>query len=52
MKLYRQILDVRRRLQREVKKAYRKHGNVRDAAKSLGMPRSTFHEWLIGKVQP
>ncbi len=49
VKLYRQL---RRRLKREVKRAYRKHGSVRVAAKSLGMPRMTFHDWLTGKVTP
>jgi transcriptional regulator of acetoin/glycerol metabolism len=51
MKLYAEFLSMRRRLRREVRLAMRTHGNVRAAAKSLGMPRSTFHDWLTGKAE-
>lgn len=51
-KFYAQFVGLRRRLKREVNRAFKKHGNVRDAAKSLGMPKTTFHEWLTGKVKP
>ena len=46
MKLYQHIARLRRELTRAVRRAYRVHGNVRDAAKALGMPKSTFHEYL------
>ncbi|HEY6037093.1 MAG TPA: hypothetical protein VIV58_22595 [Kofleriaceae bacterium] len=36
-------------LARAVRRAYRELGSVRAAAKSLGMPRSTFHDLLTGK---
>ena len=49
-KLYIRFLLLRREIAREVRRAMRRHGNVRAAAAALGMPRSTFHDWLRGKV--
>ena len=46
MKLYTRFRQFRRELARAVRRAYREHGSVRAAAKSLGMPRATFHEYL------
>lgn len=43
MKLYQRI---QLELVRAVRRAYRKHGAIRAAAAALGMPRSTFHEYL------
>jgi transcriptional regulator of acetoin/glycerol metabolism len=52
MKIYQRWLHTRRRLLREAKRAIKKHrGNVRDAAAELGMPKSTLHDWLSGKVR-
>lgn len=46
MKLYQHFLRLQRELAREVRRAYREHGSVRAAAKALGMPRATFHDYL------
>jgi DNA-binding IclR family transcriptional regulator len=43
---YAKFIRARRELARAVRRAYRLHGSVRAAAKALGMPRSTFHEYL------
>ena len=51
MKLYNQLVALRRRVYREVRRAYKKHGSVRDAADALGMPRMTFHDILSGKTR-
>jgi len=44
-KIYIEFLRLRRELARAVRRAYRTHGSVREAARALGMPRSTFHEY-------
>lgn len=41
MKLYPKL---RRQLDRAIAVALRKHRNIRDAAESIGMPRSSFHD--------
>lgn len=46
MKLYQHINRLRRELALAVRRAYKIHGNVRDGAKALGMPKSTFHQYL------
>jgi len=43
MKLYQRI---GKELRQRVRSAYKRHGTVRIAAASLGMPRATFHDWL------
>ncbi len=35
---------IQYQLHRAIRRAWRKHRNVRDAAAAIGMPRSTFHE--------
>lgn len=35
-----------RELRYAVLRAMRTHGNVRDAAAAVGLPRSTFHDYL------
>lgn len=37
----------RKELRAAIAKALREHGNVRDAAKALGMPRSTLHDRAV-----
>lgn len=46
MTLYSRFLGLRRELARAVRAAYREHGSVRIAAEALGMPKSTFHDFL------
>lgn len=38
------VRDADRALRREVRAAWRRHGSVRAAAASIGMPRTTFHD--------
>lgn len=46
MKLYQRVRLLQRELARAVRLAYRAHGSVRAGAVALGMPRSTFHDYL------
>lgn len=46
LKVYERFKYAQRDLARAVRVAYRRHGSVRAAADSLGMPRATFHDYL------
>ncbi len=48
---YRVLMKLRRHLGVDVRRAYKRYGSVRMAARVMGMPRSTFSDYLTGKAE-